>query len=176
MAKHFGPFVALPAVGMTLLSGSDRWERAYREEAPRVFKALLATLRDRDKARDALHEAFLEGLERPPARDDNLPGWLFRVALRKARRGPYRPILAGVFEALLPRAPDDEIAQALDRLEAGRLLQLLSERQRAMVVAQYYLGLQQSEIARLFGVRRGTVAATVSHALKRMRRGGLHAI
>jgi RNA polymerase sigma-70 factor (ECF subfamily) len=153
---------------------AEHWERVYSEEAPRVYRALLASLRDRDAARDALHEAFLVGLERPPAHDDNLAGWLFRVALRRSRRGPYRPLLSGIADALWP-ARDDELAHLLDRLEAGRLLQLLTERQRAIVVAQYYLGLEQAEIARLFNVRRGTVAATVSQALARMR-GGQSAI
>ena len=154
----------------------ERWERVYRADAPRVFRALVATLRNRETARDALHEAFLEGLERPPARDDNLAGWLFRVALRKSRRGPYRPLMSGLADALWPAETTDELAAALDRLEAGRLLLLLTERQRAIVVAQYYLGLQQAEIARLFNVRRGTVAATLAQALQRMRRGGQHAI
>lgn len=154
----------------------ERWERVYRADAPRVFRALVATLRNRETARDALHEAFLEGLERPPARDDNLAGWLFRVALRKSRRGPYRPLMSGLADALWPAETTDELAAALDRLEAGRLLLLLTERQRAIVVAQYYLGLEQAEIARLFNVRRGTVAATLAQALQRMRRGGQHAI
>jgi DNA-directed RNA polymerase specialized sigma24 family protein len=154
----------------------ERWERVYRADAPKVFRALVATLRNRDSARDALHEAFLEGLERPPARDDNLAGWLFRVGLRKSRRGPYRPLLSGLADALWPAAATDELTAALDRLEAGRLLLLLTERQRAIVVAQYYLGLEQAEIARLFNVRRGTVAATLAQALQRMRQGGQHAI
>jgi RNA polymerase sigma-70 factor (ECF subfamily) len=161
---------------MTGSTDPERWERAYREEAPRVFRALLATLRDREAARDALHEAFLVLLDRPPADESNLAGWLFRVALRQARRGPYRPLLSGIADALWPSQGKDEVAHALDRLEAGRLLQLLTERQRAMVVAQYYLGFPQAEIARLFNVRRGTVAATLAQALERMRRGGQHAI
>ena len=155
---------------------AERWERVYREEAPRVFRALLASLRDREAARDALHEAFLVGLERPPSHDENLAGWLFRVALRRSRRGPYRPLLSGLADSLWPAVKDDELGQALDRLEAGRLLRLLTERQRAIVVAQYYLGLEQAEIARLFNVRRGTVAATLTQAIARMRRGGQHAI
>lgn len=153
----------------------DRWDRLYREEATTVFRALLATLRDREAARDALHAAFLEGLEHPPRHDDNLAGWLFRVALRKSRRGPYRPLLSGLAEALRPAAATDAIADAIDRMEAGRLLALLTERQRAMVVAQYYLGLPQNDIAQLFNVRRGTVAATLAQALRRMRQGGEHA-
>jgi DNA-directed RNA polymerase specialized sigma24 family protein len=123
-----------------------------------------------------LHEAFVAGLERPPAYDANLAGWLFRVALRKSRRGPYRPLLSGLADALWPATESDEISQLLDRLEAGRLLRLLTERQRAIVIAQYYLGIEQVEIARLFNVRRGTVAATLTQALARMRRGGQLAI
>ena len=43
---------------------------------------------------------------------------------------------------------------------------------RAMVIAEYYLDLDQEEMARIFGVRRGTVAATLAQARARMRTGG----
>ena len=67
---------------------------------------------------------------------------------------------------------DDLTAAVLQRLEVGRLLALLTERQRAIVVAHYYLGLSQEEIADALGVRRGTVSATVSQSLARMRKSG----
>jgi RNA polymerase sigma factor (sigma-70 family) len=67
---------------------------------------------------------------------------------------------------------DDQTAAVLHRLEVGRLLALLTERQRAIVVAHYYLGLSQEEIAQALGVRRGTVSATVSQSLARMRERG----
>jgi RNA polymerase sigma-70 factor (ECF subfamily) len=152
----------------------DAWAETYRNEFPRVYRALCAVIRNADIARDALQDAFLEGVRRPPGRSDNIPGWLFRVALRRSRRGPYRATLRGLIETIVPAARD-EIADALDRMEVARLLGMLSERQRAMVVAQYYLGLDQDEIARLFGVRRGTVAATLAQAKARMRIGGQHA-
>ena len=155
-------------------SGRRRWSETYRDEFPRVYRALCAVIRNADVARDALHDAFLEGVRTPPARADNLAGWLFRVALRRSRRGPYRSGLRELIESVTP-ATRDEIADALDRMEVSRLLGMLSERQRAMVVAQYYLGLDQEEIARLFGVRRGTVAATLAQAKARMRTGGQHA-
>jgi RNA polymerase sigma factor (sigma-70 family) len=59
----------------------------------------------------------------------------------------------------------------LDSMEAGRLLALLTERQRAIVVAHYYLGFTHAETAELFGVRPGTVSATLAKALVRMRKG-----
>lgn len=155
-------------------AANSRWAQTYREEFPRVYRALLAVLRSQDLARDALHDAFLEGVRRPPPTDENIAGWLYRVALRRSHRGPYRTPLTTIASALLPE-PKDEIATALDRMEVAGLLGMLSERQRSMVVAQYYLGLDQEEIARLFGVRRGTVAATLAQAKARMRTGGQHA-
>jgi RNA polymerase sigma factor (sigma-70 family) len=152
----------------------SRWGQAYKDEFPRVYRALLAVLRSRDLARDALHDAFLEGVRRPPLTDENLAGWLYRVALRRSRRGPYRTRLATLGQILLSD-PKDPIADALDRMEVAGLLGMLSERQRSMVAVQYYLGLDQEEIARLFGVRRGTVAATLAQAKARMRTGGQHA-
>jgi RNA polymerase sigma-70 factor (ECF subfamily) len=145
------------------------WEALYSSAVPRVYRALLATLRDASAAEDALHDAFLEGLRRPPERSDNLAGWLYRVALRRARRRPWTFLR-------LPGSTGegrDALAHALDRMEAGRLLALLTERQRAIVIAHYYLGFTHAETAELFGVRAGTVSATIAKALVRMRKGAV---
>src|SRR5438552_18678057 len=72
---------------------AGRWAELYRLEFPRVYRALLAVLRDRDRALDALHDAFVAGLRRPPAHDADLAGWLFVVAVRSARRGLRLPSL-----------------------------------------------------------------------------------
>lgn len=150
----------------------EHWEELYRRRFPQVYRALVATLRDGEAAKDALHDAFVEGLRRPPSHDENLTGWLFRVALRRARRGPFRAPWARLADiAFTPATNTDEIARALDRIEVSQLLRQLTPRQRAMVVAQYYLGLDAGEIAIAFGVRPGTVRATVSQALARLRKG-----
>jgi len=141
------------------------WEETFRRFYPSLYRALVAVLLDGELARDALQEAFVEGLRRPPPSDHALAGWLFRVALRRARhiRGSLRE----------PEIPA-ETETLLDRLALGELLRLLTRRQRAVVVAHYYLGLTQQEIADALGVRRGTVGATLSQALSHMRRGGSH--
>ena len=148
----------------------EHWESLYRAEFPRIYRALVVVLRDRDLALDALQDAFTEGLRRPPVDDQNLSGWLYRVALRQARRG-IRHAATNVLRGF-SGTTGNELAQALDRAEVGRLLGMLSARQRAMVVAEYYLDLDQEEIAQIFGVQRGTVAATLAQARARMRTGG----
>lgn len=144
------------------------WEALYREAFPRVYRAVLAVVNDREAALDALQDAFEEGLRRPPPHDANLVGWLYRVAVRRARHGRRRA--ADVPVSL--RLPDDgrTIERSLAQLEAGRLLDLLTPRQREIVVAHYYLGLTQEQIATRLGIARGTVGATISQALAVMRR------
>lgn len=147
----------------------SEWETLYRSAVPRVYRALLATLRDAPAAEDALHDAFTEGLRRPPPRSENIAGWLYRVALRRAHRRRWRFLRLN--DAQRAAEPVDDIAITLDRMEAGRLLALLTERQRAIVIAHYYLGFTHAETADLFGVRPGTVSATLAKALVRMRKG-----
>lgn len=147
----------------------ERWAELYDRAFPQVYRAVVAATFDRERALDGLHDAFEEGLRHPPSSDRNLEGWLYRVALRKTRRG--------IFRALRESGDRDgttsgDIGAVLDRLECGRLLALLTERQRAIVVAHYYLGLTQEEIAEALGLRRGTVSATVSQSLARMREKG----
>ena len=157
--------------------GAAAWETVFRRSYPSVYRALVAVLLDADLAEDALQEAFAEGLRRPPASDHALAGWLFRVALRRARRirGFGLPLRLDELIGSL-REPDipAQTEALLDRLQVGDLLRLLTRRQRAVVVAHYYLGLTQQEIADALGVRRGTVGATLSQALQHMRRGGSH--
>jgi len=148
----------------------ERWQELYDRAFPQVYRALVAATLDRERALDGLHDAFEQGLRHPPADDRNLEGWLYRVALRKTRRGIF---LRGREVELTELSSDDPTAALLRRLEVGRLLALLTERQRAIVVAHYYLGLSQEEIAKALGVRRGTVSATVSQSLARMREKGV---
>ncbi len=110
------------------------WEALYRSAVPRVYRALLATLRNPQAAEDALHDAFAEGLRRPPSRSENIAGWLYRVALRGAHRQRWR--FLRLERAPQTAEPVDDIAATLDRMKAGRLLALLSERQRARVSAR----------------------------------------
>lgn len=148
---------------------SERWGELYDRAFPQVYRALVAATLDRERALDGLHDAFEEGLRHPPADDRNLEGWLYRVALRKTRRGIF---LAGREVDLTELSAADPAVAIVQRLEVGRLLAFLTERQRAIVVAHYYLGLTQEQIAEGLGIHRGTVSATVSQSLARMREKG----
>jgi RNA polymerase sigma-70 factor (sigma-E family) len=56
-----------------------------------------------------------------------------------------------------------------DRDQLRRLLSTLTPRERAAVVLRYYLDASQAETAEVLGVSTGTVAATTSRALAKLR-------
>jgi RNA polymerase sigma-70 factor (ECF subfamily) len=151
----------------------EGWEAIYRASFARVYRALVATVLDRELALDALQEAFVRGLEHPPF-DRNVEGWLFTVALHEAGRTRRR--LARLARTATSVGQTDHVRQLLDRLELGELLQTLTQRQRAIMLAHYFLDMTQEEIASAFGIRRGTVGATIAHALERMREEATHVL
>jgi RNA polymerase sigma factor (sigma-70 family) len=72
-----------------------------------------------------------------------------------------------------PEAVDEAAARAFQNIELvselGWALGLLSRRQRAMVVMRYWLDLPEAEVADTLGCSVGTVKATTSRAVARLR-------
>lgn len=151
------------------LSGTDAWRDLYDREYPRLVRALLAMSGDADAAEDAAQEAFVRAHRTGLARIERPSAWLLAVASRElfGRRRRRRSEEARWGEApALDRAPYDA---ALDRVDLLAALRQLPERQRAMVVARFYYGLSYEQIAATFGVRSGTVGATLHQALGKLR-------
>lgn len=146
---------------------SASWEVLYEREYPRLLRALVAIGGDEVAAEDAVQEAFvraytqgLGSLERPGA-------WLLVVATRVLFRDRRRRLTAVAVETL--PGGRDEIDFAVERADLLAALRQLPERQRAVVVARYYYDLSYEDIARSFSIRSGTVGATLSQALGKLR-------
>ena len=141
------------------------WETLVTENENRLYRAALAILGDRQEAQDAVQDAFVRYLERAPEKLDDPPAWLMRVLVnrcrdlyRKNRRRGTVPLLRE-----LP-VPGPEERQELEELYA------LSPPDRAVIHLRYYEGWSTAEIARLLGVREGTVRSRLSRARARLRR------
>lgn len=132
------------------------------------MRALAAAAGTYDGVEDAIQEAFAAVLQKAPADLRSPEAWLFVVALNKMRKQQRRARLA--IRLGLVRAPEPhELDDALRRADVVSTLQLLSERERTLLVAKYYVGLTQDEIAQNMGIARGTVASAVSRAAARFR-------
>jgi RNA polymerase sigma-70 factor, ECF subfamily len=153
---------------------------------PRVFRFLLATLRDRDAAETLTQETFLRAwTARASFREDCAVGtWLIRIALNLARdhtrTGRFR-----FWKNLAANAVDvADVASFVPSFEASSESQLiarqqvaaiwetlagLSQRQRTIFLLRFLEEMDISEIAETTGLPLGTVKSHLYRALNVIR-------
>jgi RNA polymerase sigma-70 factor (sigma-E family) len=142
----------------------------YRAHAVGLIRLAYVMLGDRAAAEDAVQEAFC-GLYRRWARLNDPAGALAyvrssvlngcRTALRRRALGrrvtAYQPPAGSAEAAVLSREEREEVMRAVRRLP---------DRQREALVLRFYLDLPDLEIARIMGIRPGTVRSAMHRALK----------
>jgi RNA polymerase sigma-70 factor (ECF subfamily) len=142
---------------------SEAAERAFREQAPRLWRSLLAFTGDPELASDSMAEAFTQLLGRGAAIEAH-DRWVWRAAFRLA---------AGELKDRRRRLPKPALEQSYEMPEPAidliRALSRLSANQRACVILSLYADLPTGEVARILGIRQGTVRVHLSQARRRLR-------
>lgn len=151
-------------------------EQLFREHHVALRRYLIRMCGDAEMAEDALQESYLRLVERPPAQQDEIRGWLFTVATNvvrevarteKRRDGLLRRG-AGRAPVADPAPPADARVESSELREAVReLLHRLSERERAMVMMREE-GFSYREIARAVGVQPKSVGALIVRAFRKL--------
>lgn len=140
-------------------------ERVYREEGPKLQRAVFLFSGDRDVADDAVAEAFAQVLARgPEVRDASR--WVWSVAFRIARgsmkeRGRRVDVAD---QHLDPVVETPEVPLAL-----MAALATLSPRQRGALVLFHLAGYSTREVARILGSTAPAVTVHLSVGRKRLR-------
>jgi RNA polymerase sigma-70 factor (ECF subfamily) len=137
-------------------------ERLYREEGPKLQRALLLFCGDRAVADDAVAEAFVQALSRwDEIRDPRQ--WIWKAAYRLATKElKQRRRTAG---------PMPERSYDLDEslVDLVRALQRLTPMQRSAVLLHHYAGFSAREVARLLDSTTGAVFVHLAQGRKRLR-------
>lgn len=142
----------------------------YQAQAVGLIRLAYLMLGDRAAAEDVVQDAFC-GLYRHWNRLTDPAGALAyvrssvlngcRSALRRRARGRevtlYQPPAGSAEAAVLSREERQEVMRAVRRLP---------DRQREALVLRFYLDLPDQEIARVMGIRPGTVRSAMHRALK----------
>ena len=141
----------------------DRLEAVYREDGPRLWRALVAFSADPDLASDALAEAFAQALARGDAiRDPS--AWVWRVAFRVAAGDLKERRRRGS----LDREPSYELPEPMTHVFDA--LARLSPNQRLAIVMHDYADRTTDEVAAVLGASRATVHVHLSQGRRRLRR------
>jgi RNA polymerase sigma-70 factor (ECF subfamily) len=163
----------MPAVGSPVSDDFVEAVRLVYEERLDGFCSLVAAItRDREGARDVVHDAFASALRsRGQYRGEgDLAAWLWRIVVNAAldrRRRREVEIAEEAVEEL------EDAAARRDRFPEGRLaaaIQALPERQRLTIFLRYYADLEYRQIGEVLGIATGTVSAALNAAHRTLAR------
>jgi RNA polymerase sigma-70 factor (ECF subfamily) len=141
-------------------------EQAYRDSYRRFLRVAVAVLGDLERGRDAVQETFVRALcSRGDLRSiESLDGWLWRTLTNVClaeKRHPLDRLDVSVQAATNGHA--DELP------EVRAMVAALPERQRVVLFLRHYADLDYLQIAEAVGIERGTVAATLHTAHRKIR-------
>ena len=153
---------------------------------PRVFRFLLATLRDRDAAETLTQETFLRAWSaRASFREDcSIATWLIRIALNLARdytrTGRFRfwkrvsasAVDVAEVAAVVPAQDRSAEAQLIAQQQVALIWETvasLSSRQRSIFLLRFLEEMEIPEIANVTGLPLGTVKSHLYRALSVIR-------
>ncbi|MEO1059111.1 MAG: sigma factor-like helix-turn-helix DNA-binding protein [Actinomycetota bacterium] len=141
----------------------------YRRDHARIERALVLALGNLEVGRDATAEGFTRALLkwRRVGSLENPAGWVYRTGLNWARsrwRRRRREVSPEEYLRQQPAHPDDEAALVVDDVLVADLLATLSVDHRAVLIAQFYLGWSEAQIAHALDVAPGTVKSRSARA------------
>ncbi|MEW6172678.1 MAG: sigma-70 family RNA polymerase sigma factor [Bacillota bacterium] len=158
-------------------TGAGEKEAAFRavfdKLYPELCRRLVPFLGDYGAVEDVAQEAFLKLYYHPPARDDNVPAWLFRVAVnlaynqiraeerRRRREQGACEQTAGTWE--------DEVLRREEIAYVRETLARMAPRDRFCLLLRFE-GYGYSEIASVLQVEPGSVGTLLARARERFRR------
>ena len=175
---------AIPLLGTTTGALAD-FDQVVREHRPRIFRFLLANLRDPDEAETLTQETFLKAYRsRASFRGDASVGtWLMHIAVNNLRdqirnrewqfwKKQSDSIDAAELGEYLPdgSASPERVASAREQVAAvWRAANDLPEKQRMVFLLRFVEEMDISEIAKATGTAEGTVKAQLFHGLRKVR-------
>ena len=153
-------------------SVSKNFEANFVEHWSRVYNVVFRLVADQDEAQDLALETFWQYYQNPPAKQENLSGWLYRVAvnlgfnaLRARKRRSLYEIEAGTqgIEMQSSPIPEQEIILAEQRREVQEVLARMKPRSAKLLVLRYS-GLKYSELAAVLNMKPSSIGKSLARA------------
>lgn len=152
----------------------DAFTRLVDLDGDRCYAIAYRILRDVDRAKDAVQQAFLLAWrELPRLREaERYEVWFYRLLVNacyeEARRNRRWTAHVRLLPMEGPSAPD-AIVSVDNRDALERAFRRVSPEHRAVVVMHHYAGLPLEVIADIVGVPVGTVKSRLHHAVRNLR-------
>jgi RNA polymerase sigma-70 factor (ECF subfamily) len=147
----------------------------YEQNASGLFRFAEALVRDREMAQDALQEVFLRYFVALSSGQEiqNGKSWLYRVIrnylLDRMKEGAFKSKASLEEAEVIPDSSSDPEQQYFRSLTRKQILRVLAPRELECLQLRAE-GFDYQEIAKILGIRSGTVGATLARALNKIRK------
>jgi RNA polymerase sigma-70 factor (ECF subfamily) len=148
------------------------FEALFQAHWGRVVQVLARLVGDPAEAEDLALDAFWRLYRQPPRQDQNLAGWLYRVATRlglnalRARRRRQRYEESAGMDALHDEPPGNPavmVEQAQEHRQVRRVLSLMKPRAAQLLILRHS-GMTYTEIAAALDVSPGSIGTLLARA------------
>lgn len=152
-------------------------ETLFRVHYGRVARIIARVVRDRARAEDLAVEVFLKLWRSHKAQNENVEGWLYRVAVRagldelrrQRRRGHYERML-GWIRPLPPEAtPEDIHFVSLKQDKVRSVLSILKPRDAQFLLLRSH-DFSYQEVASILNLNRASIGTLISRAEESFRK------
>jgi len=153
-------------------SFKDIFERYY----PKILKQISWIVKDEFKAEDIAQEVFIKFFKNPPRYNENIGGWLSKVAinhalnyLRTKRSTRIREVEA--FQQNEEKLLEDPEEIAINNLEKSKVKEILLKMNKRdmMCLILKHSGYSYEEIAVALGIKKSSVGTTIARAQKKFK-------
>ncbi len=153
-------------------SDVQQFETVFADHWSRVYNVVFRLVGDQDEAQDLALETFWQYYRNPPAKEENLNGWLYRVAvnlgynaLRARKRRSKYEIESGsqTIEQGSTPEPEQMIILAEQRREVQEVLGQMKPRSAKLLVLRY-TGLNYKELAAALNMQPSSIGKTLARA------------
>ena len=153
-------------------SFKDIFERYY----PKVLKQISWIVKDEFKAEDITQEVFIKYFKNPPRHNENIGGWLSKVAINHALNYIRSEKNTKTRELEVFRNTQDEFFEdpeeiAIKRFERAKVKEVLLKMNKRdmMCLILKHSGYSYEEIAISLGIKKSSVGKTVARAQKKFK-------
>lgn len=167
------PHAPVALIGGYRAGFKEDFDRLYQASYPKLYRTLLAILRDPAAAEDCVQEGCLRAFRSWARWKSDAPAqaWLHRIVLNTAfshmRRERLREVGELVRRLGRPVSPDPDAAT--DSTDLGNALRSLPPKQAGAIVLRYLHGYSNREIAVALGVPERTIASRLIAARANLR-------
>jgi len=159
---------------ISLQNTENQFELFFHEHYKRVYQLLYRLTGQKAEAEDLTVEAFVRYLQRPPDTQENLMGWLCRVAtrlglnaLRASKRRARYEESAALYQVIRTSTPSpvEELQRASEQSKVRNVLRRMNRR-NAELLWLHHNGFSYKEIAAVLQLSPGSIGTLLSRAEK----------